>query len=366
MRLNWIKNGLKIVGINVVITICLLGLVLIVPALWSDLRHALKGKTDASASAKYALPLYQNEPWAKQHFIEFGRLNTQYHDFFGWRRTRFDGETITVDDAGYRRHTSLAKSPEQAGIWVFGGSTVWGTGSSDNGTIPAQIEKITGKGTFNFGESGYVAHQSLNLLMRQYVAGGKPSVVIFYDGVNEVAHKCRTELDFFSSSREQQIRKKLGGDSGSQFIKLFEPLAEGLRQSISSSAKPSKKEDPRFFNCHTNTKKADLIAKNLIQDWDVARRLVEKNGGKFIAVLQPVTYLGTPTLRHLPEKERDSVQKLQYESVYPLIREQAARMRLAYIDLTGIFDGPEPVYIDFCHVIPNGNRKVAMAISRKF
>ena len=38
------------------------------------------------------------------------------------------------------------------------------------------------------------------------------------------------------------------------------------------------------------------IADNLIQDWDVARRLVESYGGKFIGILQPVAYYSNTKL----------------------------------------------------------------------
>jgi hypothetical protein len=358
-----IRNALKIAGFNAALTICLLGLLVMAPALWSDLKQALEGEGNAADSQEYLLPPYRNEPWAKQHFFEFARLETQYHDFIGWRRTPFSGETITVDRNGFRRHTSNANDPNDAAIWVFGGSTVWGTGSPDNGTIPAQLETLTNRGTFNFGESGYVSHQSLNLLMRQYVLGGKPELVIFYDGVNEVAHKCRRELTFYSASREQQIRERLQIRGGSRFLKLFQPLVDGLRVRLPNTAKTSSRNDPRYFDCDTDTEKATLIAKNLIQDWNVARRLVEGHGGRFLPVLQPVSYIGAPNLEYLPKSTRDAALELQFQAVYPKIREQAKKLELTFLDLTSLFDGPVPRYIDFCHVTPEGNKEIALAIN---
>ena len=111
MRPIWIRNALKIAGINAAITICLLGLVLMVPALWSDLRSGSRKEADLAEPTEHTLPLYQNAAWAKQHFIEIGRLGTQYYDFIGWRRTQFSGETITIDENGFRRHTSEANEP---------------------------------------------------------------------------------------------------------------------------------------------------------------------------------------------------------------------------------------------------------------
>ena len=70
---------------------------------------------------------------------------------------------------------------------MFGGSTLWGTGSKDEHTIPSFLQsklnidyKIT-----NFGESGFVAAQELNLLLEQISLGNIPDIVIFYDGVND-------------------------------------------------------------------------------------------------------------------------------------------------------------------------------------
>ena len=114
-----------------------------------------------------------------------------------------------------------------AKVWVFGGSTAWGVGVPDDGTIAAYLEKATRLRTFNLAETGYNAHQSLNLLMKLYVEGGRPEFVVFYDGVNEVEQKCRKELTFYSTSQEAQIRQKLWANSpdSSRTGKIFEPIA---------------------------------------------------------------------------------------------------------------------------------------------
>ena len=206
--------------------------------------------------------------------------------------------------------------------------------------------------------------QNLNLLMRQYVSGGKPETVIFYDGFNDVDYKCRTENGFYSAVRERRIQEILRTD-GSRFLKLFKPIVAALNKQIYKLGRRFSSEDSSdWYNCHTNISKATLIAQNLIQDWDIAKRLVESNGGRFIAILQPISYIGTPNIRYLPSKEKGRIRKLQFESVYPKIKEQAAKSGLQYVDLTDIFDGDELIYIDNVHVIPDGNRKIALAIKR--
>jgi len=101
----------------------------------------------------------------------------------------------------------------------------------------------------------------------------------------------------------------------------------------------------------------------LASDWANAKLIVESQGGKFLAVLQPVAYLGSPNLTHLPEVRENELLKEQFAFVYPMFKEELKKAGLDYLDLTNIFDGQEILYFDFCHVSPPGNRKAARAIA---
>ena len=73
---------------------------------------------------------------------------------------------------------------------MFGGSTMWGTGGRDEGTIPAALAReLRGHGIVpeitNFGETGYVNTQEVLLLALQLQKGRVPDLVIFYDGIND-------------------------------------------------------------------------------------------------------------------------------------------------------------------------------------
>jgi hypothetical protein len=112
------------------------------------------------------------------------------------------------------------------------------------------------------------------------------------------------------------------------------------------------------FACHSDGARAQQIADNLIQDWDVARRLVESYGGRFIGVLQPVTYASDTKLEHL---QLSDVQRRQFQAVYPLIQKKM-QGQPGLFDLTGVLDRKEYLYVDFCHLSPNGNRYVAQRL----
>ena len=90
---------------------------------------------------------------------------------------------------------------------VFGGSTLWVTGASDSQTIPSHFNSLTNTPVYNFGESGWNSRQSLNQLINAIGDGRNPSVVIFYDGVNDIINQCRSDLKLVPShSRERKIQ----------------------------------------------------------------------------------------------------------------------------------------------------------------
>jgi hypothetical protein len=360
MRMSWIKDALKLVLVNLGVLVFFLALLLFVPALWVDAKKGLRQNVDAvAASSRASLPAYDADelPMIERHFVETNRMRTRYYDFIGWRRTAFQGDAITIDEAGYRRHPSVADGPEQAQVWLFGGSTMWGSGAHDAATIPALLEKVSGKSVFNFGETAYVAHQSLNLMMRQYILGGSPELVVFYDGVNEVLHKCRRELGFFSTSREQQIRTRMGTE-GSQFLKLFAPLVESIAKGLAKTSMASVDENS-MYDCHSDEQKVELIARTLVADWQAAKLLAAQQGAEFLGVLQPVSYIGEADVSYLPGRERNPALGRQYEAVYPRVRALLDEAGMSYLDLSDVFTAEDQVYIDFCHLSPRGNAIIA-------
>jgi hypothetical protein len=342
--------------VNVAVLLVLLVLVILGPPLAFDLYRLVSPAHDPRAS----LPNYQGVGWAKKHFEEFGALRTVYQDFIGWRRAPFAGETITIDAQGYRRHPG-SPEPARADVWVFGGSTIWGPGANDETTIPANIQRFSSKPTFNFGEAAYTAHQSYNLLMKQFLLGGRPKHVVFYDGANEVVIKCRTELTFYSAAQEATIRERLRGlgNSGSSALEAFAPTVTVLGK----LAQRGSGSQAAHFDCDVNEAKRKLIAATLAMDWALARKLTEQFGATFHAVLQPVAYTGAPNLDHLATVRNDTLMRAQYDSVYSEIQRQLFDANVPYTDLRRAFDGKDLLYIDFAHVVPRGNEIIGKAIA---
>jgi hypothetical protein len=324
--------------------------------------HAL---ADLKKSAhKARLPNYAKIKWARTHFAEFDSLGAEYVSYIGWRRAPFKGETINIVGPLAQRATVGTPDPNKPSVYFFGGSTMWGTGTDDANTIPSLVTQLGGFRAENFGESAWVAHQSLVLLMQLLQDGHRPNVVVFYDGVNEVLHRCRWESRPRAHARESGVRAALAATKGENVYGLqymAQPLialAGVVAGRISLWTRNEAKHLDRLYNCRTDPSKAQKIADSLIQDWEMARKLVEAHGGRFIGVLQPVAHFSDTRKDHI---RLPDIQRKQYEAVYPLVKEKMAG-RPGFLDFTGVLDRPEYIYIDFCHLSPNGNRYVAQRL----
>jgi len=357
------KSGLKIVAINALVLFVLINAIIWTLCIGNSVRKALKdngliGLSKASRESK--LPNYAGIKWAKKHFEEYRQQQSEFRSFVGWQREPYSGTTVNVAGPYMQRRTVGRSDPEKPTVYFFGGSTMWGVGSDDASTIPSQFSRLSESAAENFGDIAFTAHQSLVLLIQLLQDGHRPDVVVFYDGVNEVAHKCRVELTPWSHLAEPKLTSALelrkAGQGGMSLSYLFSPLWAAA-QSVARQI-PALGGRKQSYECHADAGKAQKIADNLVQDWLIAQRLVESYGGKFIGVLQPVAFFSDTKLDHIGAKRGKGQLSKQFEVVYPLVKAQMRKHKNMY-DFTDVLDHPEYMYIDFCHLSPNGNRYIA-------
>ena len=305
------------------------------------------------------LPNYNNIDWSSIHFDEISKLKTDYYDFIGWRRHDFNGETINIKN-GYRlnKNDNIISSLH---VEFYGGSTLWGTGSDDKNTIPSIFERKSNLKTFNHGESGWWSRQSLSLKINKSLNDSETKkLIIFYDGVNEVYHRCRNENFNISTNRQDQIRSKISNNSKFSLGYHLEPLLE-LANLVRLKLFKNSNKNMNFYNCSSDPEKAKLVAIQMLEIWRNAKILSESKGNEFIAILQPVAFVGSPELKHLPYLEDMwPGLKNEYIRVYEEIMKNLQEYNdLNILDLKNAFDTNNTdgfIYIDFCHVSPNGNK----------
>ncbi len=355
------RSFVKVVAFNVLLFFALLGMLFLLPPLGFSMykvaNKLLSEKTQVLPS------VYAEYAWATRHFEEIEELTTSYYDHVVWQRDDFEGETITIKDGLRVTLNPAANDSSDDKIWFFGGSTIWGTGVNDANTISSIFAVNEQYHATNFGESSYIARQSLARLIQAYVNDryqGKKTV-IFYDGVNDVIHKCRFENSGSGSAREFSIRQTLKRGDDFSLRTTFHQLMNFLSK-VRTVAVSNNLTSEQYYDCHSNARKAEHIAATLVNIWSLAGKLSKLNGDRFIAVLQPVAYFSDPDIGHLQGKLSD-IEARQFQVVYPKILAAAKNRGFEFLDLTNLYDGVGPVYSDFCHVGPRGNRLVANAIA---
>jgi lysophospholipase L1-like esterase len=342
---------LKVVALNLFVFFALIGALLSGVVMLNAALAILAAVRSGDERAR--TPNYAGIPWAEQHFKEFRSLKTDYYSYIGWRRKPYSGETITVAGPYGERKTAPEGRSDQPLVYFFGGSTMWGTGVDDASTIPSLFARETGVRARNFGESGYTAHQSLEMLLRLLQDGHRPDIVVFYDGVNEVAVKCRGELGSHSTSEEMRFRTRLDAGVGTAGFYLLP-----IRDLLQWASWELRGQPARGYDCDVNAEKAAAVRSALIHDWQVARTVAESRGIRFVGVLQPVSTFSQTEKTYLPG---ETMLEKQYLSVYPRLQEMAARHGFA--SLVGALDIREPVYVDFWHLSPNGNTIIARRLA---
>lgn len=346
---------LKIITVNAVIFILLLILVNWICGFF--LKRTAKSTRDT-------LPNYAaDHAYAKAVFNDYNRVQHRYEPFVGWKTLPYTGQTTHINKNGNRVHVPPAHSEEKdTTVHFFGGSTMWGEGSDDQHTIPALFNKAFPQyEVFNHGQLAYNTRQEVDALISLYSKKINPDLVIFYDGVNDAAFLCPKEINDLPAHRLVPFYRERIYVGRSTLLKeiLNKTFLANIIQLINRSSDQEKKASP--YNCISDPEKAEEIAEIMMRNWELAHEIVTRRGGKFIAVLQPAAFIGNPRIDHLT---LDQDLKENFVAVYNQLKAKIAARNHPWIhDLSAKFDGSEYIYVDFCHVSPNGNEIMAEAIA---
>lgn len=313
-----------------------------------------------------ALPNFsRNHDHAKTVFADYHSIQHRYEPFVGWRTLPYNGETTHISEAGLRMHQRQAvEGGNGMVVRFFGGSTMWGEGSDDEHTIPALFNKLHPEyEVYNHGQLAYNTRQELDQLISVYSKNEKTDVVIFYDGVNDAAFLCPKVIQDLPAHRLVPVyREKLYKGKAAAVTDLtFGIFAENILKVIQKIAYRPGPENS-LYDCVSNPKKAEAVAEMMMKNWEMAQEIVTRRNGKFIAILQPTAFIGNPRTDHL---ELDEELGNNIREIYKRLKQKIAERNHPWIvDLSTKFDGDEYIFIDFCHVSPNGNEIIAREISK--
>jgi hypothetical protein len=315
---------------------------------------------------------YAGETWAETHFVELGEVDLPYAPFVGWMAEPYSGTTINIGEDGSR--VVLRADGARVDTVVFlGGSAMWGTGATDDLTIPSHFVLTQDRyAAVNLGTSSYVARQGFARLVSHLDVGHAIDLAVTYDGVNDVYVRCQAGVEATAHARSAQIRgrMRIGGHPSPynprSWPSILLPTVALLdRVGLASGTEP--RVGAGAMDCDSDPVKAARVARFILLAWEQSRVIVEARGGRFVAILQPSAFLGSPEVAHL-DLDRDGVLGAQFRAVYSELRRLIGTaefddLRAGFTDMTDVFDVGAEVYIDMTHVSPEGNRIVAQALA---
>jgi len=253
------------------------------------------------------------------------------------------GESVNVRDG---RRVTVGSPPNPTGrILMFGGSTLFCGEVADEFTISSLLQKsINDRGlnyeVLNFGIPGA---RSIHQLERLKTIDLKPSdIIIFYDGGNDAWKIYKDIRNTHASKTPRRQAKKLLETIEERSKVLFNAfLSDRLmyigRNSIISESKKQ-------------------VGDSWLAPIDVARNLADAKGAKFFHILQPNLF----TYAH--SGPRGSMGD-DVAAVYTAFQDEIYKRKEA--DFTKIFDESKvSPYLDWIHIIADGNRTVAMAFAK--
>lgn len=337
-----------------------------------DIKH-FPQKLPSRGDKRESLPVYQDYPDNKKFWSEhMNAWGTDFEPYYHWRRKGITGKYINVSSDGVRKTISTTKVEVNAKkIFVFGGSTIWGTGSKDEHTIPSFLQSQLGKSynIYNYGETGFVSTQELNYLLKQLALGNIPDTVIFYDGVNDGyagVYSPAIPRDVQNLRvRYKELRKKESNNVltnlylASNYKKLINFLNKATiidkwEANISSKIQSNSTSVINYYEAHVKQVKA----------------LGKEYGFKAFFFWQPNIFNGERNYYPYEEAIIKNSKPVFIESQRQLYTEAKSRFSARENEniffLGDIFNQVNaPIYIDWCHISPSGNSVIANRILEK-
>ncbi|MEL6269457.1 MAG: SGNH/GDSL hydrolase family protein [Chloroflexota bacterium] len=316
-------------------------------------------RTPSLNDIRGTLPYYRNTDWGADHWQEIETITERYEPFTVWRSQAFEGVSAIVLEDGTRLTPGAnCDDPDAYTVFMFGGSTMWGLGASDEGTIPAYVQAALGEDAcvVNYGMFGYVATQNTIKLMTELQQGRVPDAVIFYDGVNDVL---ATHQNGAAAAHQNLSEVAAAYEPNTLASAMLEALRESYTMQLMGGVlpRPAPQAPDRPDNITLATQTADAYLLNVA----IVDRLATEYGFEYALFWQPVITVGdkplTPEEAPLAGGLGDA--GALYTETYQLIEQRADDTdNLHYI--ADAFDDTEQfLYVDPFHIVPEGNEIIA-------
>jgi hypothetical protein len=377
---RWLVNSYKAVAIvtlnTLILFACMELAAMLVAKIWKEPEP--QGEEQ---SPRAHVSYYASQAWAKQYWKEFSSSRPQlYHHYVIWRRAPFKGDFININRNGIRLTPGAVCSANSYKIFAFGGSTMWGTGAPDWGTIPAYLqadftEQLHGPVcVVNFGESAFVSTQDVIQLILELQSGNVPDLAIFYDGVNDTYAAYQSGWPTHQNFDRIAAKFQKGERPPPPFVAWIESSnAFHLLKKLATTLRPKPQNGVELVTYKTmgidTATLSGSVVETYIGNYEIVDALAQEYGFKPLFFWQPMIAIGDKPLTNEEQemKRRMDPALLElYESIYDRVQQASKKYEnLRYV--AKIFDAYEPlVWIDEAHVTPEGNQLIAQTMLQIF
>lgn len=316
----------------------------------------------------------------------------RYEPYLVWKAdtSLYFEEEIGSD--GFRITPASNSDSNAYAVFVFGGSTIWGTGVPDSSTIPSYLCELLQSSVSgpvevrNFGQLGYVSTQEMIEICFQLRSNNVPDLVIFLDGMNDVAAayesgipgthqnyplvKARVESRFGDLGLESNLPHPLIQIYLKSNLSTLLSLVDQGNMENSVGMQP---EVVNYLSFGADTDSLSFeVASIMFDNYDFIEQLSEQYEFDVMFFIQPSVWTGSKTLTEeeisfaLGESRffavgADSAWKPILIKSYDWFESMASR-EVNVHNLTSIFDTIDAqIYTDFTgvHLTVEGNMLVA-------
>ena len=325
---------------------------------------------------------YARLPWPEDYYKEFKESYVaRWEPYVYWRRKPYNGKYITVNADGIRVTPTSEVRPGNTQrpmkVFMFGGSSMWGTGARNTFTIPALLATELGSrgiraDVINFGETGWVSSQGVIMLLRQLQKGDIPDVVVFYDGGNDTysayqqgtaglpQNEFNRAMEFNLTQRRPELRRFVVTDT-IRSLATFR-LTQASSGWIGLGA--TRQEYGRGYDI---PRIAEGIVGVYLNNLELVKTMAASYKFTYLFYWQP-TIFGKARLSHYEKTEyaREEYLEKFFDVTRKVLSEKTLHGRYEgrFHDFSAIFSGvEEPVYVDWLHLSERGNATIARAMA---
>lgn len=287
-----------------------------------------------------------------------------YQPYVMWRTAPFAGAMTNITPARFRMTPGAECVDGAYQVFVFGGSTLWGWGAPDWGTIPAYLQERMGHRqvpvcVVNMGQNGFVSTQEVIALLRVLQQDWVPDLVIVYDGFNEVHAAFTTGVPGVHFAPEN-IKEKL--EDAPRPL-----LGQVLERSKLVAMLGEFKGPPSGSISHIGDPSADTLRTSIVRTYrrnlEFVSLLGDQYGFDYLFFWQPNIFAGTKSLNPEEQTMFDYGITVGFVPLLQGVHRSVAELADAWdrlYDLSDTFDDvSHPMWLDYVHLTPEGNRLIA-------